>query len=195
MRCGGEKPGRGTGGAVPGTTCPPAEYPLDNHPNSDYNAGYPYSDKMEALIGMTTADPLAAFNQLYRQMDEIYHLYAKRRGISDTALWLLYSLYEEEDAAYTQRALCSDWHYPPQTVNSALKSLERQGLLVLEPVPGNQKNKRIVLTDRGRETAQKEIFPLMLAEQRAFQGLGERDGEALLSLTRHYVELLRVQVR
>ncbi len=143
----------------------------------------------------STADTLAAFNQLYKEMDEIYHLYAKRRGISDTALWLLYSLYEDESAAYTQRALCSDWHYPPQTVNSALKSLEKKGLLVLEPVPGNQKNKRIVLTDKGRETAQKEIFPLILAEQKAFQGLGETERETLLSLTRQYVELLRAEVR
>ena len=66
---------------------------------------------------------------------------------------------------------------------------------MLEPVPGNQKNKRIVLTDKGKETAQKEIFPLILAEKRAFQGLGETERETLLSLTRQYVELLRAEVR
>ena len=70
-------------------------------------------------------DQLAVFNQLYKEMDEIYHLYAKKQGISDTALWLLYSLYEK-DATYTQRELCSAWHYPPQTINSALKNLEKQ---------------------------------------------------------------------
>ena len=54
-------------------------------------------------------DQLAVFNQLYKEMDEIYHLYAKKQGISDTALWLLYSLYEK-DATYTQRELCSAWN-------------------------------------------------------------------------------------
>ena len=83
-------------------------------------------------------DPLAIFNQLYKKMDEIYHLYAKKTGISDMTLWLLYSL-SESDTVYTQKEFCLAWHYPPQTVNSALKSLEARGLIGLEPVPGNQK--------------------------------------------------------
>ena len=83
-----------------------------------------------------TSDPLALFNQLYKEMDEIYHQYAKRQGISDTALWLLYSLYED-GAGYTQRELCSAWHYPPQTINSALKNLVNQGYIQLKPVEGN----------------------------------------------------------
>lgn len=29
--------------------------------------------------------PLAEYNQLYKEMDEIYHLYAKKHGVSDTA--------------------------------------------------------------------------------------------------------------
>ena len=75
-------------------------------------------------------DQLAAFNRLYKEMDEIYHIYAKKQGVSDAALWLMYSLYER-DAGYTQRELCSAWHYPPQTVNSSLKNLEKQGLIAL----------------------------------------------------------------
>ena len=65
-------------------------------------------------------DPLSAFNQLYKKMDEIYHLYAKRLHISDMTLWLLYSL-AESGAAYTQREFCTAWHYPPQTVNSGFE--------------------------------------------------------------------------
>ena len=101
-------------------------------------------------------DPLATFNQLYKEMDEIYHQYARGHGISDTALWLLYSLYLS-DVPYTQREICSEWHYPPQTLNSALKTLERQELISLEPAPGNQKNKQVVLTEKGKFSSGK--FP------------------------------------
>ncbi|CVI69810.1 MarR family protein [Clostridiales bacterium CHKCI001] len=144
---------------------------------------------MEKLI----TDQLAAFNQLYREIDEIYHLYAKRQGISDTALWLLYSLYEN-DAAYTQRELCSAWHYPPQTVNSALKSLEKQELIMLNSIPGNKKNKLVVLTEKGKEVTEKVISLLVLAEQRSFQGLKKEERETLLSLTQKYTELLRNEI-
>ncbi len=141
-----------------------------------------------------TSDPLALFNQLYKEMDEIYHQYAKRRGISDTALWLLYSLYED-GAGYTQRELCSAWHYPPQTINSALKSLVNQGYIRLKPVEGNQKNKRIALTETGKELMREVIFPLIQAEKRTFQRLEKSERDTLLSLTHKYVSLLKGEVK
>ena len=115
-------------------------------------------------------DQLAAFNRLYKEMDEIYHIYAKKQGVSDAALWLMYSLYER-DAGYTQRELCSAWHYPPQTVNSSLKNLEKQGLIALTAIPGNKKNKLVVLTEKGKEMTQRIISALVLAEQKSLQGL------------------------
>ena len=141
-----------------------------------------------------TSDPLALFNQLYKEMDEIYHQYAKRQGISDTALWLLYSLYED-GAGYTQRELCSAWHYPPQTINSALKSLVNQGYIRLKPVEGNQKNKRIALTETGKELMREVIFPLIQAEKRTFQTLEKSERDTLLSLTHKYVSLLKGEVK
>ena len=141
-----------------------------------------------------TSDPLALFNQLYKEMDEIYHQYAKRQGISDTALWLLYSLYED-GAGYTQRELCSAWHYPPQTINSALKNLVNQGYIQLKPVEGNQKNKRIALTETGKELMREVISPLIRAEKRTFQRLEKSERDALLSLTHKYVSLLKGEVK
>lgn len=140
-----------------------------------------------------TTDPLATFNQLYKTMDEIYHLYAKRHCISDTTLWLMYSLYEN-DGAYTQKELCSAWHYPPQTINSSLKKLEKQGFIVLNAIPENHKNKLVVLTEKGKRLTQKIIFPLVLAEQKAFQGLEKKEKENLLALTKKYVEFLRNEI-
>ena len=141
-----------------------------------------------------TNDPLALFNQLYKEMDEIYHQYAKRRGISDTALWLLYSLYED-GAGYTQRELCSAWHYPPQTVNSALKSLEKQGIISLEAVPGNKKNKLVSLTEHGLTLTQRVIARLTDAERNAILSMTADERRTLLSLTEKYTEFLRRHVR
>ena len=137
--------------------------------------------------------PLAEYNQLYKEMDEIYHLYAKKHGVSDTALWLMYSLYLN-DAENTQSEICSAWHYPPQTINSALKRMEKQGLILLDAVPGNQKNKLIKLSEKGREIIEKAIAPLVEAEQKAFQGLKTKEKAALFALTRKYTQLLKSQM-
>lgn len=140
----------------------------------------------------TIAKQLAFLNQMMKEMDKIYHIYARQHGLSDTHLWLMYSLYEGE--AGTQREICSAWHYPPQTINSALKSLERRGLIQLAEIPGNRKNKRVALTEQGMEFSREVILPLILAEQKAFQRLAEEERGALVALTSKYVDLLQTEI-
>lgn len=140
------------------------------------------------------AAQLAAFNQLYKEMDEIYHVYAKEQGISDTVFWILYSLYEN-NSSYIQKELCSEWHYPPQTVNSALKSLEKQGIISLEAVLGNKKNKLVSLTEHGLTLTQRVIARLTDAERNAILSMTADERRTLLSLTEKYTEFLRRHVR
>ncbi len=132
---------------------------------------------------------LAEFNRLYKQLDALYHAYAKRQGIADMALWLLYSLYES-GGGQTQRALCADWHVPPQTVNSALKTLERQALVALEAAPGSRKNKLVVLTPAGEAYVRAHIAPLVDAETRAFAAMPPEQSAQMLALTRQYIAAL-----
>lgn len=42
-------------------------------------------------------EQLAALNQLDRKQGELYHRFAVRLGISDTAFWVLYSLCESDE--------------------------------------------------------------------------------------------------
>ena len=140
------------------------------------------------------AAQLAAYNQLYKEMDEIYHVYAKEQGISDTVFWILYSLYEN-NYSYIQKELCSEWLYPPQTVNSALKSLEKQGIISLEAVPGNKKNKLVSLTEHGLTLTQRVIARLTDAERNAILSMTADERRTLLSLTEKYTEFLRRHVR
>ncbi len=166
---------------------------LDFCPESDYNSYRLNSDNMEAAMKYDPTETLAALNRLYKEMDEIYHLYAKKHNISDSALWLMYSLHESE-TLHTQREICTEWHYPPQTVNSVLKNLEKQGYIALEPVKGNHKTKVIVLTEKGKDLTEKVISPLIHAECRAIQGLKEEEQKALLSVTKKYADILRTEM-
>ena len=121
-------------------------------------------------MAQQTEEMRVAFNQLYKQMDELYHAYAKACGVPDTVFWLLYSLYE--GGAYTQHELCQAWHYPPQTANSALKNMERQGLVALRRLVG----------------------PAVRAEQNALQRMGPGQAHELWALTKQYTECLRAEL-
>lgn len=139
---------------------------------------------------MDFKDISVTFNQCLNELDELYHNYAKEHDLSDTALWLLYALHEN-DAAYTQRQLCNTWYCAPQTMNSALKNLEKKGYIQLRSTPENQKNKIVELTDDGTKIAQAVISPLMFAEHQTLQELTEKERAVLVSLSQKYIAILR----
>lgn len=136
---------------------------------------------------------LVIFNQIYKELDTVYHTYAKSVGLSDAAFWILYSVTEEK-RLFTQRDFCSDWSFPPQTVNSALKDLEKRGIIVLEPVTGNKKNKWIKLTKDGEELVKKNVFSLRKIENDSLESLSEEECNIMLDTTQKYVSTLRRKI-
>lgn len=144
-------------------------------------------------MSQTASGQLTALNQTYKDIDDVYHLYAKANGLSDTAFWMLYSLWERK-AACTQRELCAEWSYSPQTVNSALKVLEGQELIHLVQSPENRRNKQILFTPKGIAVGERVIAPLLQAERRSFSELSEQERAELLAVTRRHAALLRSEV-
>lgn len=141
-------------------------------------------------MGNSARIQLTAFNQCYKEMDILYHNYARQAGLSDSAFWILYCI-SEHNSVFTQRDLCNNWFFTPQTVNSALKDMERHDIITLEPVPGNKKNKSIQLTQTGILLVQRVVLPLMQAEQDSFAALSESAQAMLLRTTQAYVSILK----
>lgn len=137
--------------------------------------------------------PLTAFNQVQKENDTNYRNYAKSVGLSDTAFWILYSVAERE-MPYTQKELCTSWFFPIQTINSALKALSKQGVIRLETVSGNRKNKWIALTTEGKELVLRVITPLIQAEHRAFERMGKEEYKRFLDMTYRHVALLKEEI-
>lgn len=144
---------------------------------------------------MSSIDALqcGVYIQTYKELNRIYHNYAKACGLSDTAFLVLYSLctLPDDRTSYTQSEFCADWFYSKQTVNSAMKKLERAGLIQLEPVEGQRKNKQIQLTDAGSSLAEIMITPLIWAEDHAFLDMDEQVRAQLPLHLRQYNALLR----
>lgn len=136
---------------------------------------------------------LAAFNRAHKRMNVLYHNYAKAVGISDAAFWLMYSLYEKGGPC-TQTELCQVWFFTPQTINSALKSLEKQGFITLDFVPNSRRNKQFSFTETGEKLVQEKILPLVQAEEKSFLRLDEQEREALLTITQKHIGILEEEI-
>lgn len=136
---------------------------------------------------------LVDYNQSYKENNDIYHMYAKAVGMTDTTFWLLYSLWEHGET-YTQKELCAEWSCIAQTLNSALKNLEKKGLIELQYVEGSRKNKRILFTKQGYDFAQKTVAPLMQAEKNAISCFEEQEWILFLQQLRQFNQKLKKEV-
>ena len=129
-------------------------------------------------------------NRTFKMSDDLYHNLALRLGLSDSAFESLYALCLT--GGCTQRDICRMSFTPKQTIHSALRRLERDGLLSAAPAAGREVS--VFLTPRGSALAEAHIRPILDRERAAFSRLTARERRELLRLNQKYLELLREQL-
>lgn len=132
---------------------------------------------------------LAQYNSIFKESDQIYRTAAKSFGLSDCAFWILYSL-REASTPLTQSDICNQIYLPKQTVNSALKKLEADGIIVMEEMT-DRSSKRLALTQKGQTLAARTADRVLAAEHDAFLGLSAQEQEEFIRLFRKYTDILK----
>lgn len=133
---------------------------------------------------------LMEFNMIYKEMDELYHAIALKMGLSDSALFILYTLYQQGSSCL-QKDICDAISLSKQTVNSSIKKLEQDGYLYLQQ--GSGRDKHIHLSPAGGQLLDEKIRPVVEMEQQAFALMPESERRTLLQLTRKYLRNLQAQ--
>lgn len=131
-------------------------------------------------------------NQLYAEIDQAYHEAARRLGLSDSVLAILYAvcdLGEPCDLREVIRLAGSS----KQTINSALRKLEQEGILHLEKDGGRKK--KVCLTEQGRCLIKEAILPLIELENEIYEGWTKQERELYLRLTQEYLESFREKTK
>ena len=108
---------------------------------------------------------LKRLNCLLSEMDAAYHEAAQRQGQNDSTSRILYALCELGSPA-SLRAVCESTGLSKQTVNSALRKLEADGILYLEP--SGARSKRVCLTEAGLRVADATAGRLICSQKTFF---------------------------
>lgn len=142
-------------------------------------------------MGTQRLSEIRRINFLASEMDSIYHQASLRLGISDSVSITLYTIQDRGE-----NCLLSDVYKSSgvsrQTINSAIRKLEADGMLSLAPYAG--RSKKIVLTDKGRDFIRQTVAKLLEAETRAFDGWSEEEIKTYIGLMGKYTESLRKQL-
>ena len=137
------------------------------------------------------ADMMYRVNCLASDLDALYHQAALKLGLSDSVMFVLYLVYER-DGKCPLNAICRETGISKQTINSAIRRLEKDEIIYLEQSGGRAKT--VCLTDEGREYADRTVARLFRAERGAVDGWAEDEIERYLRLMEKYNEHVRGQI-
>lgn len=126
------------------------------------------------------------YNALVKATTDLYRAQARQMGLSESVMWTLYML-RLDDYAPTQAQLVEEMFLPKQTINTALKKMEAQGLVVLE---AEGVRKRIYLTSAGKDLCTRTADRIIAADRTAFASLTAGEQEQLLTLTDRFNQAL-----
>ena len=120
---------------------------------------------------------------LSAEITSLYHEAAVKIGVSDTVLDILYVLCEQEGQCL-QSDIFRLTGISRQTINSAIRKLERDGLAYLKQ--GEGRNTLVCLTEKGRDFSAQKVRPLFQIENKIGSEWTVDEQERYLLFTQKY---------
>lgn len=141
---------------------------------------------------MKHTSEIKRINYLCTELGAIYHKCALKLGISDSITIVLYAIYDAGNECLLQDIYKTSG-VSKQTINSAIRNLEKDGILKLEQY--NKKAKKVVLTEKGKDLVNQTAAKLYQAESDAFNSWTKEEIETYISLMEKYNDCLRAQLQ
>lgn len=138
-------------------------------------------------------EQIVQFNRLFKRYDDIYRSAAKKFDMPELALWILYTLREKDEC--TQKDLVDMLLQPKQSIHSALRTLVKDGYVVLEYPENNRRSKYIRLTEKGTVLAEDTADEIICAENNAFLSLTDEERRTILNLFQHLTDALHKEMQ
>lgn len=127
------------------------------------------------------------FNYILGEINAIYHDISLKLGLSDSAMQILYAICDMGEGCLL-RDICRHSGHSKQTINSALRKLEQDNIIILDKTDTRYKTVR--LTDTGRKLADKTANRIIEMENSIFASWTKEEVNNYLNLTQKYLNNL-----
>lgn len=128
------------------------------------------------------------FNHLTSEIEAVYHEAALKLGLSDSAMLILYTICNYGDSCMLSD-ICHLSGTSKQTINSALRRLETEGMIYLENINGRKKS--VHLTEKGKIAAEHTVIRVIRMENEVFDSWTETERTLYLDLTQRFLNEMK----
>lgn len=126
-------------------------------------------------------------NKQFSKMNALYHRLSQKFGIANSESEILYYLVSSEKDVPIQEIIyftCS----PKQTVNSALRNMEKKEWIKLKKI--DSKSKLVCLTEKGKKQAEITVEKILAIEEQIFLSFKQEKVEEYLYFTKEFTDKL-----
>ena len=135
---------------------------------------------------------LKRVNYLLSEINAVYREASSALGISDSVMQILYTICNYGDSCLLGDILRMTG-LPKQTVNSALRKLEGEGIVYLRSA--EKKKKSVHLTEKGKSLASATVLWLMEMENTVFDSWTAEERQSYLRLNQKYLTQFKETIK
>ena len=136
--------------------------------------------------------PATSILPLWRRIDQEFMIRSQLYDLPANACMVLMHLHlHPEDSEPAAMAAAN--YFPRQTVTFILDTLEKKGLAVRKPHPNDRRRKRVRLTPKGRQLADRMFREIVRFESAALEKIEDVDIHRLQSFLTRYADALAAQ--
>ena len=126
-------------------------------------------------------------NLIMEGIDALYHEAAKKLGVSDAEMSILYMMYEHGDGL-PQKNLYQQTGVSKTTINSSVKKMEKEGYITLKQSSLDARNTEIYMTKKGNELLQRTVAKIVETENAIYDGWTNEEIRMVVTLSKKYME-------
>ena len=143
---------------------------------------------MSALL---TDNKLRHINGMLSEISSIYEKLLLSKNVPEGVFIIMSSILDLGEGCL-QKQISEISYLNKKTVNSAIKKLQKEGLIEL--VAGKYPNMHIYLTDKGREYMTSKIIPIIEVERKALELMPSDEFGTLVEGYKKYIDNFREHV-
>lgn len=132
------------------------------------------------------------FNYITNEINALFHEAALKMKMSDSEMLILYTICNEGNGCLLSEVYKTSG-ISKQTINSAVRKLEKEEIVYLKNVDG--RSKKIFLTEKGQREMQGKVLRIIELENTIFGSWTEEEQELYVELTQRFESSFREKLK
>lgn len=146
----------------------------------------------EGIMEFNINDKVKYLNSVLCEIDMLYQSLLMSKNLSDSEYVVLFAILELGEGCL-QKDIADNSYINKKTINSTIKKLERNGLIILKA--GKYPNMHIYFTKKGMDYIKENVIPILDLENKFMSNVSDEEYASFSSICTKYIDMFESYVK